>query len=102
MVSLDSNSDARIAVRSMGHQVFGNRISRTGSHAVCLTGVSCSQVVANQMQHVSLYNQVGTFGHGIAVDGNCGNDPVRTLINKWPVDPFNVLGIVLLCPLLLT
>lgn len=78
-VSQDSDTyGAPVAVQSMGHQVFGNRISRTGSHAVCLTGVSCSQIVANQMQHVSLYNQVGTFGHGIAVDGNCGNDPVST------------------------
>ena len=69
-----------IVVRSLGHLVFGNRISRTGSHAVCLTGVSCSQVVANQIQHVSLYNEVGVFGHGIAVDGNCGDDPVETVV----------------------
>lgn len=69
-----------VVVRSSGHQVFGNRISRTGSHAVCLTGVSSSQLIGNQMQHVSIYNEVGVFGHGIAVDGNCGNDPVETVI----------------------
>ena len=81
--SLNHSSDivtGAIVVRSDGHQVFGNRISRTGSHAVCLTGVSHSQVVANQIQHVSLYNEVGVFGHGIAVDGNCGNDPVETVV----------------------
>ena len=67
-------------IASAGHLVFGNRISRTGSHAVCLTGVSSSQVIANQISHVSLYNEVGVFGHGVAVDGNCGNDAVETVI----------------------
>eukprot|EP01052_Picozoa_sp_SAG31_P008107 SAG31_NODE_401_length_16206_cov_10.920780_6_plen_634_part_00 len=65
---------------SSGHLVIGNRISRTGSHAVCLTGVSNAQIIANQMSQVSVYNVVGVFGHGIAVDGNCGNDKVDTVI----------------------
>lgn len=76
----DDHHQTPNVVDSTGHLVWGNRISRTGSHAVCLTGVSCSQVIANQMQHVSLYNEPGVFGHGIAVDGNCGNDPVREVI----------------------
>ena len=47
---------------------------------MCLTGVSTSQVVCNQMTHVSIYNTIGVFGHGIAIDGNCGNDPVETVV----------------------
>ena len=69
-----------LAIYSSGHLVIGNRISRTGSHAIYLTGTSSSQVIANHLTHVSLYNVLGVFGHGIAIDGNCGNDPVETVI----------------------
>jgi parallel beta-helix repeat protein len=66
-----------------GHHISGLHIDGTWGHAICLSGVTDCTVTGSTILHVNRNRPEAddcVFGHGIAVDGNAGLNPVRGLV----------------------
>lgn len=66
-----------------GHRLEGIIIHGTWGHAICLSGASRCEVLNSTISDVNINRPAGddcVFGHGIAVDGNAGLNPVQGVI----------------------